>query len=78
MRANPRRRAAAELLNLSFNLNTAPVVDLNLKPDSLVIGSIGRYFSADPAEVVRHARAFIEGHRVHGVPCTLKHFPGHG
>ena len=69
---------AAELLNLGFNLNLVPVVDLNLNPDSLVIGSIGRCFSADPAEVVRHARAFIEGHRVHGVPCTLKHFLGHG
>ena len=31
-----------------------------------------------PAEVVRHAWAFIEGHRARGVPCTLKHFPGHG
>ena len=69
---------AGGLLNLGFNLNLAPVVDLNLNPDSPVIGGIGRCFSADPAEVVRHARAFIEGHRARGVPCTLKHFPGHG
>ena len=69
---------AGGLLNLGFNLNLAPVVDLNLNPDSPVIGGIGRCFSADPAEVVRHAWAFIEGHRARGVPCTLKHFPGHG
>ena len=69
---------AAELLNIGFNFNIAPVVDLNFNPDSLVIGSIGRCFSAEPAEVVRHARAFIEGHRAHSVPCTLKHFLGYG
>ena len=52
------RRAGAEtaegLLSLGFNLNLAPVVDLNLNPDSPVIGGIGRCFSADPAEVARH------------------------
>ncbi|MEE3257703.1 MAG: glycoside hydrolase family 3 protein [Candidatus Latescibacterota bacterium] len=76
------RRAAAEtaraLVELGFNLNLAPVVDLNLNPQSPVIGGIERCFSADPAEVVQHARAFVEGHRQYGVPCTLKHFPGHG
>lgn len=76
------RQAAAEtaagLVRLGFNLNLAPVVDLNLNPQSPVIGGIGRCFSADPDEVVRHAQAFIEGHRQHGVSCMLKHFPGHG
>ena len=48
------RRAAAEtaraLVDLGFNLNLAPVVDLNLNPQSPVIGGIERCFSADPAE----------------------------
>ena len=76
------RRAAAEtaegLVHLGFNWNLAPVVDLNLNPQSPVIGGIGRCFSADPAEVARHAQAFIEAHHQHGVSCSLKHFPGHG
>ena len=69
---------AAGLVRLGFNLNLAPVVDLNLNTQSPVIGGVGRCYSADPAEVVRHAGAFIEGHHQHGVPCMLKHFPGHG
>jgi beta-N-acetylhexosaminidase len=76
------RRAAAEtaqgLVGLGFNLNLAPVVDLNLNPDSPVIGGIERCYSADPEVVALHAGAFVEGHRQHGVRCTLKHFPGHG
>ncbi|MBU1186385.1 MAG: glycoside hydrolase family 3 protein [Acidobacteria bacterium] len=66
------------LSDLGFNLNLAPVVDVNINPDNPVIGGLGRSFSADPAAVTRHAAAFIKGHREFGVLCALKHFPGHG
>jgi len=76
-----RRHAAATAVALAaagFNLNFAPVVDLDANPDNPIIGRFGRSYSADPAVVVRHAAAVIEAHREHGVGCCLKHFPGHG
>ena len=69
---------AAALAELGFNLNLAPVVDLNVYLDNPIIGSKGRSYSADADVVVEQARAFIIGHRNAGVLCALKHFPGHG
>ncbi|MBN2345315.1 MAG: glycoside hydrolase family 3 protein [Candidatus Aminicenantes bacterium] len=76
-----RRHAAATAAALAaagFNLNLAPVVDLDVNPDNPIIGRLGRAYSSDPAAVVRHARAVIEAHREHEISCCLKHFPGHG
>ncbi|MDE2290581.1 MAG: glycosyl hydrolase family 3, partial [Elusimicrobia bacterium] len=61
-----------------LNWDLAPVVDLDLNPDNPVIGRWGRSFSADPAVVARHARAFADGLYDEGVLDCLKHFPGHG
>lgn len=69
---------AQTLHDLGFNLNLAPVVDLDINPESPVIGKIDRSFSADPAVVIAQAGAFIDAHHDHSVLCTLKHFPGHG
>ena len=69
---------AAVLAKAGFNLNFAPLVDLDTNPENPVIGRLARSFSADPAVVVRHALAVIEGHQERGVACCLKHFPGHG
>jgi len=69
---------AAMLADLGINLNFAPVVDVNTNPANPVIGQIDRSFSSDPYVVAAHAAAFVEGHRVHGVLTSLKHFPGHG
>lgn len=72
------RRLASTLAELGFNMNFAPVVDVNRNPDNPVIGSRGRSFSSDAAAVARHACAFVEAHHACGLLCTLKHFPGHG
>jgi beta-N-acetylhexosaminidase len=69
---------AAILAKAGFNLNFAPLVDLNLNPENPIIGKFGRSFSDDPSVVVRHALAVIEAHHQEGVSCCLKHFPGHG
>ncbi|RWM48375.1 MAG: glycoside hydrolase family 3 protein [Mesorhizobium sp.] len=69
---------ASDLSSLGFNLNLAPVVDLNVNPSNPIIGKLGRSFSADPQKVEAYARAFIEAHRAKGVLTALKHFPGHG
>jgi beta-N-acetylhexosaminidase len=72
------RRLGRQLGRLGFNLNLAPVVDLNLNPDNPIIGSLGRSFSSDPESVASRAAVFIEEHRSYGVISALKHFPGHG
>lgn len=69
----------ARLLNeLGFNMNFAPVTDVNTNPENPVIGKLKRSFSDDPAKVTRHAEAFISAHRDNSVIATIKHFPGHG
>ncbi|MBP8294298.1 MAG: glycoside hydrolase family 3 [Caldilineaceae bacterium] len=69
---------ARTLAAAGINHNLAPAVDLNLNPESPAIGKLGRSFSADPAVVIDHARAFIAAHRAHKITTTIKHFPGHG
>ena len=75
------RHAAAiaqNLAELGFNLNLAPVVDLDANPDNPIIKGKGRSFSAEPEAVARHAAEFVKAHRAHGVLTCAKHFPGHG
>jgi beta-N-acetylhexosaminidase len=69
---------AAALEEYGFNLNLAPVVDLNSNPDNPVIGFKERSFSADPALVTAHAAEFIKSHHRRHILTCLKHFPGHG
>ncbi|MDQ5908914.1 MAG: beta-N-acetylhexosaminidase [Pseudomonadota bacterium] len=71
-------RIANTLVENGLNLNFAPVVDLNVNPDSPAIGKYQRSFSADPAIVTRHAGEFVNRQRQRGVMSALKHFPGHG
>lgn len=69
----------AELLHdLGFNVNFAPVADLNTNPENPVIGQLERSYSADPNVVTKHAAIVIEEHQQQQVLAVLKHFPGHG
>ena len=69
---------AFQLVDLGFNINFAPVVDVNVNPENPVIGKIERSFSGNPEKVTEQALAFINGHQEQGVITALKHFPGHG
>lgn len=69
---------ASAVSDAGFNINFAPVVDLNTNPDNPIIGKLGRSFSDDHDIVSRHSRIFIEEHRNIGVIAVPKHFPGHG
>lgn len=69
---------AKNLIDLGINMNYAPVVDVNINPKNPIIGGIGRSYSEDYSEVVKHAGTFIKAHRAHNVGTALKHFPGHG
>jgi beta-N-acetylhexosaminidase len=69
---------AAELAEAGFNVNFAPVVDLDLNPRNPIIGKRRRSYGADPEVVSDYARALIRAHRASNVLTAAKHFPGHG
>ena len=69
---------AEEIFAMHFNLNFAPVVDVNVNPSNPIIGGLGRSFSSDSMIVVDQARQFIRAFNGNGIIATLKHFPGHG
>ncbi|MCB9597088.1 MAG: beta-N-acetylhexosaminidase [Sandaracinaceae bacterium] len=74
------RRAARvlgrQLGAIGFNVDFAPVLDVDTNPDNPVIGD--RSFGADPELVARHGVAFARGLRDAGLLACGKHFPGHG
>lgn len=74
------QRAAAalgtELAAIGFNLDFAPVLDVDSNPKNPIIGD--RSFSPDPDTVARLGRAFARGLQQSGVLACGKHFPGHG
>ncbi|MFI4917700.1 MAG: glycoside hydrolase family 3 N-terminal domain-containing protein [Phycisphaerales bacterium JB060] len=72
------RAMAVALRNVGITLNFAPCVDVNIDPESPVIGAMKRSFSGDPETVSACANRVVQSHREVGVACVLKHFPGHG
>lgn len=71
-------KMAGWLAQSGINVNLAPVVDVNVNPNSPAIGRLKRSFSADPMIVFQHAHWFIDEFQHRNVISTLKHFPGHG
>lgn len=71
-------KIAGVLREAGINLNFGPVLDLEIAIESPIIAGRERSFGADPDRVVRHARAWVEGHSSQGILTCFKHFPGHG
>lgn len=67
---------AIELRAMGFNLNFAPVADVDSNPDNPIIGD--RSFGRDPNRVAEHVAAFVRAHQAQHVMACAKHFPGHG
>ncbi|MCD7847044.1 MAG: glycoside hydrolase family 3 protein [Oscillospiraceae bacterium] len=65
-----------EIMELGFNLDFAPVADVDSNPGNTVIGN--RAFSTDADIAAEMVAAAVEGFNDSGILCTLKHFPGHG
>ncbi len=65
-----------ELAALGFNVNFAPLFDVDLEPKNTVINR--RAFSSDPAQVAQWGCEFLAGMEGEGVLGCAKHFPGHG
>jgi len=70
------RAMAVELRVAGCNLNFAPMLDLNVNPESPVTKD--RSFGADPQLVAKMGVAFDRGLRAGRVLSCAKHFPGHG
>ncbi len=64
------------LKRLGFNMNLAPVLDVNVNPKNPVIGI--RSFSDQPALVGDLGLEFVRGQQEANVTTVAKHFPGHG
>lgn len=64
------------LKTFGFNMDFAPVADVNTNPSNPVIGT--RAFSSDPSTAAALSRAMADGLSQQGIIPVLKHFPGHG
>ncbi len=62
--------------SLGFNLDFAPVLDVNSNPNNPVIGT--RAFSDNPKIVKEMADSVYRGLKEEGIISVGKHFPGHG
>ena len=69
---------AGWLQQSGFNVNLAPVADVNVNPTSPAIGNLDRSFSVNPDSVFYHCNLFIDEFNNKNIFTTLKHFPGHG
>lgn len=67
---------ARQLRTMGFDMNLAPVLDVNTNPDNPVIGA--RSFGSRPQLVARLGSAYIRGLQSGGIVAVGKHFPGHG
>lgn len=59
-----------------FDIDFAPVADVNTNPGNIVIGD--RAFSDSPALAASMVTAYLQGLDDAGIVGCIKHFPGHG
>tara|TARA_B100001057_G_scaffold183509_1_gene184189 strand:- start:54 stop:1001 length:948 start_codon:yes stop_codon:yes gene_type:complete len=64
------------LKSVGVNINTSPVLDLNVKGASKIIGD--RSFSNDPKIVSKIGDYCIKYFHDNGIGTVIKHIPGHG
>ncbi len=68
--------SAKTLRELGFNVDFAPVLDVNSNPMNPIIGV--RSFWSEPERVAKLGIAFMKGLMDGGVLAVVKHYPGHG
>ena len=64
------------LQQYGFDIDFAPVADVNTNPENIVIGP--RAFSGDPAVAAPMVTNYLQGLKDAGITGCIKHFPGHG
>src|SRR5437016_6790227 len=70
------RVLARELRAVNFDMNLAPVLDVDTNPGNPVISS--RSFGGSSELVTKLGVAVLRGLQQNGVAACAKHFPGHG
>ncbi len=70
------RAQGDDLRRLGFNMNLAPVLDVNINPRNPVIGV--RSFGDEPGLVSSFGAEFVRGQQDANIATVAKHFPGHG
>lgn len=70
------RTIGGDIAQFGFNVNFAPVADVNTSKLNTEIGD--RSFGANPEKVSEFVSAFVQGLHQKGIMATLKHFPGQG
>ena len=66
------------LSSSGISIDFAPVVDVDVNPNSPAIGYYQRSYSPNPMTVSDYSAAFIDEMHKQNIITTLKHFPGHG
>ncbi len=64
------------LRRYGFDIDFAPVADVNTNPENIVIGA--RAFSDNPEVAAPMVVSYLQGLKDAGVTGCIKHFPGHG
>ena len=64
------------LKHYGFDIDFAPVADVNTNPENIIIGP--RAFSDDPQVAAKMVTSYLQGLDDAGVTGCIKHFPGHG
>lgn len=64
------------LTKYGFDIDFAPVADVNTNPDNIIIGD--RAFSDKPEAAAPMVVSYLQGLKDAGVTGCVKHFPGHG
>jgi len=70
------RELGRSLIRMGFDVDFAPVLDVDSNPKNPIIGN--RSFSSDPALAGQFAMEFAKGLSDEGILACGKHFPGHG
>ena len=64
------------LKHYGFDIDFAPVADVNTNPENIIIGA--RAFSDNPEVAAPMVTNYLQGLKDAGVTGCMKHFPGHG
>ena len=64
------------LKKYGFDIDFAPVADVNTNPENIVIGA--RAFSDNPEVAAPMVTNYLQGLKDAGITGCIKHFPGHG